>query len=552
MMLKDLMMLKNLPELTAGASYGLIFLVGLLTSFHCIGMCGGIIMTTCITRPSSESDQGEKVKWFKPSLFYNLGRIISYTLTGAVVGGLGQVISLQGRVRGVVPLVGGILMILMGINLLGVCPILQKYLPHMPLKFARKVYGQNNNRGPFYIGLLTGLMPCGPLQILQMYALGTASAIKGAVSMGVFAMGTIPLLFLFGAINTLITKKGARLILRVSSIMVIIMGISMALQGLALTGIHIEFPNGEVKQVASQIEMEDGYQVIRSKIGEASFPDIVVVKGIPVRWILEMSEEDFNACNKAMVIPEYNLEKAFNIGENKVEFVPTQSGDFIYTCWMGMIKAHIRVVEKESDLVDRNVQEDSYCYESNDDTKRTTELKEKLERASSIDTDQKGNTGSQNNIIDTTKSDATNLTSLEKKLPSQEIPSEEKLPLGEGKEIETAESNVTKEVVAQAVETEKEELEFKGYLQDKHCFGCITPEADTTFCLQMKECMASGYGLVSINEQGKNSFYIFDEIGQIKASALIKETTRECGVKIKVTGYLSGGKLLVVELLETE
>lgn len=352
-MLKDLMMLKSLPELTAGASYGLLFLVGLLTSFHCVGMCGGLVMTSCITRHSSGMKAGEKAKWFKPSLLYNLGRVISYTLTGAIVGGLGQVISLQGRAKGIVPLVGGLFMILMGINLMGICPKMQKYLPHMPLKFAKRVYGENKNNGPFYIGLLTGLMPCGPLQILQMYALGTASAIKGALSMSAFAMGTVPLLFLFGAINTVLTKKGAHLILKVSSMIVIVMGISISLQGVALIGITIQLPRGEVRQAASLIEIEDGYQVIRSTIGEASFPDIVVVKGITVRWILEMPEENLNECNKAIVIPEYNLEKEFNIGENRIEFVPTESGDFIYTCWMGMIKAHIRVVENKSDIADR-------------------------------------------------------------------------------------------------------------------------------------------------------------------------------------------------------
>ena len=567
-MLKDLMMLKNLPQLTPEASYGLIFLVGLLTSFHCVGMCGGLVMTSCITGHSNETKEGEKVNWFKPSLLYNLGRIISYTLTGAIVGGLGQVISLQGRMKGVVPLVGGLFMILMGINLLGICPKLQKYLPHMPVKLAIKVYGQNNYNRPFYIGLLTGLMPCGPLQILQMYALGTASAIKGALSMGTFAMGTVPLLFLFGAINTVLTKKGARLILKVSSMLVIVMGISMTLQGVALAGINVQLPRGETRQVASLIEIEEGYQVIRSKIGEASFPDIVVVKGIPVRWILEMSEENFNQCNKAIVIPKYNLEKAFNIGENSIEFVPTETGDFIYTCWMGMIKAHIRVVENESDLADRQSSEvstnnndaaHSCNYEGMDDVERVTVPKEKLVEEPSNNTNQIGNRDSIDNQIGTVKSDAQNQPLLEEKLFSEAE-----------KEIETLKDEAVKKAIEQGktqeqtVDTDKKimeqareevvktELEIEGYLQDKHCFGCITPEADTTFCLQMKECMASGYGLVSNDDEGKSSFYIFDEIGQRKASALLKETTRECGVKIKITGYFSNGKLMVVELIESQ
>ena len=81
--------------------YGLLFAVGLLTSLHCIAMCGGINLSQCVTYKFNENETN-KITKLKPSLMYNAGRVASYTLIGGIVGALGSVITFSGTAKGIV------------------------------------------------------------------------------------------------------------------------------------------------------------------------------------------------------------------------------------------------------------------------------------------------------------------------------------------------------------------------------------------------------------------------------------------------------------------
>jgi sulfite exporter TauE/SafE len=67
----------------------------------------------------------------------------------------------------------------------------QKAQPRIPRVFAEKIDKKKDGKGPLYVGLLNGLMPCGPLQAMQLYALSTGDPVKGALSMLVFSLGTV-------------------------------------------------------------------------------------------------------------------------------------------------------------------------------------------------------------------------------------------------------------------------------------------------------------------------------------------------------------------------
>ena len=92
---------------------------------------------------------------------------------------------------------------------------------------------------PFLVGVLNGLMPCGPLQTMQLYALGTGSAYKGALAMLIFSLGTVPLMLTFGALSGLITKGYTKTLLKFSGILVVVLGMVMGTRGLALVGVNI-------------------------------------------------------------------------------------------------------------------------------------------------------------------------------------------------------------------------------------------------------------------------------------------------------------------------
>jgi sulfite exporter TauE/SafE len=348
---KNLFLLKYLPKLGNDTSYGLIFIFGILTSFHCIGMCGGIAISQTVKKNELQRSNNRLHSVVLPSLFYNIGRVTSYTIVGAVVGGLGGIISFAGVWKGIVPIISGIFMIIMAINLLGIFKFLRRLNIRMPY-FATKRIFQGNGYSPIIVGLLSGLMPCGPLQMMQLYALSTKSILYGAVSMLVFSMGTMPLLFTFGTINTFLNKKFSKIILKVSAVLVFSLGIVMIGRGLALAGISIEKPNTNIAQNGDTAfaVIKGNSQTVQAEVQSDSFPEIVVVKGVPVKWNMHVDKDNLNDCNKEFQVSKFKIDKSLAIGDNIVEFTPNESGNFIYSCWMGMIKSKVIVVDNQSYL----------------------------------------------------------------------------------------------------------------------------------------------------------------------------------------------------------
>lgn len=349
---RELLMMQSMPQLTMGAGYGMIFAIGVLTSFHCAGMCGGIAVSQSL-RAAGRVRAGEtprKAAGFFPTLRYNAGRVISYTAAGGIAGGLGHAVQLTGAWRGLVPLFGGAFMVIMGINLLGIWKALRRLNLRMPYFAARKISGGAARLGPFSVGLLSGLMPCGPLQIMQLYALGSGSALNGALSLLVFSLGTVPMLFLFGALNSLLSKRFTVSVTKISAVIIIVLGGVMLERGLALSGVSIGHRHVTITADTGIARLDGGGagQTVVTRVGKSSYAPIIVQKGVPVAWNLQADAEDLNSCNETVVLPEFHLEKKLAAGDNWIRFTPQKEGEFIYTCWMGMIKSTIAVVEDVS------------------------------------------------------------------------------------------------------------------------------------------------------------------------------------------------------------
>jgi uncharacterized protein len=341
-----------IPELQSSMGYGMLFVVGLLTSIHCIAMCGGINMSQCLM-PGKD---GTFRAGMRPGMMYNAGRVISYTIVGGAVGGLGSLVSFSGGARGMVAILAGAFMIIMGSNMIGLVPGLRRLSIQMPAGLRNRLMGKNGQRGPLIVGLLNGLMPCGPLQAMQLYALGTGSMAAGALSMFFFSMGTVPLMFGFGAISTMLGKRFTKNMLKFSAVLVIFLGAVMVQRGLSLSGgPAFAFPGTkttvETSRSANENEggavakVENGIQVVRGEVWSSSYPQIVVQKGMPVRFNLHADAQSLNGCNRSIVIPGFNIQKKLQAGDNLIEFTPLKAGTYGYTCWMGMISSEITVID---------------------------------------------------------------------------------------------------------------------------------------------------------------------------------------------------------------
>jgi sulfite exporter TauE/SafE/copper chaperone CopZ/plastocyanin domain-containing protein len=327
--------------------YGMLFVIGLVTSIHCVAMCGGINLSQCI--PQSENDGGGgRFSALRPAFLYNLGRVISYTAVGFVVGALGSAITFSNAAQGVLKLIAGVFMIIMGVNMLGIFPWLRKLNPRMPKFLARKIdVEKSRSKSALIVGLLNGFMPCGPLQAMQIYALSTGSAFAGAFSMLLFSLGTVPLMFGLGAISSAIGKKFTRKVMTVGAVLVVVLGLSMLTQGWSLSGFTGTAPVETPPDAADgpDIPTEDGVQLINSTLSSGRYPSITVQVGTPVKWVIDAPKGSINGCNNRAIIDEYDIEYTFKTGENVIEFTPTETGSFKYNCWMGMIRGTINVVE---------------------------------------------------------------------------------------------------------------------------------------------------------------------------------------------------------------
>lgn len=357
MIIKSTVGFNFIPEVDQSMGYGILFLVGVLTSLHCVAMCGGLNVAQCAVQVEESYSGFAKIK---PSLLYNLGRVVSYTVIGGFVGALGSVVSFSGHAKGVVAVMAGLFMVIMGLNMLGIAPWARRFVPRMPRFVANKVLKSRTGRGPLYTGLLSGLMPCGPLQSMQLYALGTGSFISGAMSMLAFSLGTVPLMFALGAMSTMLSRKFTNKMIKVGAALVVILGIVMMGRGLSLSGVSLAFPgvNSEKAGVLGVAAVVNGdVQEVTIDLQSSYYEPIIVQNGIKVRFNIRAAEEDINGCNGALQVPEFGIQRQLVPGDNIIEFTPTEDGTFPYSCWMGMIRSSITVVPSLDDISEQEVNE---------------------------------------------------------------------------------------------------------------------------------------------------------------------------------------------------
>ena len=353
--------------------YGMLFVIGLLTSVHCIAMCGGMNLSQCIPTGKKESGKkGSDSPWtmLKPAIFYNLGRVFSYTAIGFFLGLVGRVIGggenagLSTWIQGLIKIVAGVFMIIMGINLLGIFPWLRRFTLRMPGFLTRKIHKKKmENRKPLIVGILNGFMPCGPLQTMQIVALASGNPFAGACSMLMFSLGTVPLMLGLGSFVSMLGKRFSQKVMEVGALFVVVLGIAMMSQGVSLSGFSDGMPwnlgklqksdgNAVMEAVSEPQTLEDGVQVINSTLSGGRYPDISVQAGIPVKWIIDVPKGSLNGCNYRMVVPAYGLTHTFSEGENIIEFTPEEMGTISYTCWMGMIRGKILVTNDAGEMDD--------------------------------------------------------------------------------------------------------------------------------------------------------------------------------------------------------
>ena len=318
-----------IPTIDSSITYGMLFITGILTSIHCISMCGAINLMAVVNDST--------VKSIKRPILYNLGRIISYTLLGGIVGLIGSIFSVSQRFSGFIIVIASILMFLMALNMLGILELRRIKI----FKYKRV------SRNPFIIGLLNGFMPCGPLQAMQVYALSTGSFMNGALSMFLFGLGTVPLMLFTGIFLNLVRGKGKIIVNKIASVLVLLLSIVMLNRGLLALNIDIFRVFHSYDNFTASTIKED-YQMVEFDLNYDSYRNVILQKNIPVKMIIHVDQKYLTGCNNELIIDEFGIKQQLTVGDNVIEFTPKSEGTITYTCWMNMVKNTIKIIDNET------------------------------------------------------------------------------------------------------------------------------------------------------------------------------------------------------------
>lgn len=336
------------PDQGQSLNYALLFIAGLLTSFHCVGMCGALVVSYVV---KSASENHSK---YVSHLFYGLGKLLSYTVIGGLFGILGAIITFTPFMRGLAGIGAGIFLLLFGLSSLHIFPILNRFrlkTPDFIMKRLGKAYRSQQNH-PFFIGLLNGLMIiCGPLQAMYILAAGTGSPLEGATLLFFFGLGTLPMMLGFGLLASALSKQFAPKIIRLSGIIVIGLGVLMINRGLSMVGgydyhsLMSHQSQGE-NHTAHCIVPDQDKQVIHMTVDRDGYTpsEFYIRKGIPVHWVIYVKEIDYST--HRLVVPSLQLENDLHQGENKMEFTLNTIGSIPWSNWTGSFHGTFFVYEE--------------------------------------------------------------------------------------------------------------------------------------------------------------------------------------------------------------
>lgn len=220
-----------------------MFALGVVSSLHCIQMCGPIVITyTAAAGFSPQPLSPTKSPYLAQApqhLAYNAGRILTYTTLGAVAGVLGKSVQFLGRLAGIssaAMIFSGILMILAGAVMLGSFRASSRLanasiqLTSRLLKPLRNLLSSRKAIDRFYLGLALGFLPCGLVYMALLRAVATGGATTGALCMFAFGVGTSGALLALGVFSSAIKLRLNRTGTRLAAASVIALGLFLLIR----------------------------------------------------------------------------------------------------------------------------------------------------------------------------------------------------------------------------------------------------------------------------------------------------------------------------------
>ena len=337
------------PSTSDALSFGGIFIIGLVAgTSSCLAVAGGLLLA--LAAKHNELHQAEtSFEKFRPLLHFNLGRLVSYFVLGGVVGVIGKSVTLSTKMSGYTSIAVAFIMLYLALTILHIIPK-GSFPIRPPKRLSRWIASLSESEhpgAPFLLGAFTFFLPCGFTQSLQLVALASGNFFAGALTMFIFALGTLPSLIGLSAISSTAKGTTSRLFLRFSGALVLVLAFSNLSSGLTLTGFNIAdvFATGN-KQVPSATlpTVNGGVQEIAMKVTRFGYePNTLTIKaGVPVKWMIDGAGAQ--GCTSQIVVPDLNITKALSSGINEIDFTAPNAGKLAFSCSMGMVRGSFNVL----------------------------------------------------------------------------------------------------------------------------------------------------------------------------------------------------------------
>lgn len=216
-------------------TYGTAFFVGIIASLStCMAVVGGLVLSMSATF----AREGDRIR---PQIYFHVGRLVSFFIFGGVIGSLGSVFTLNTSATFVLSFIVGIVMLILGINLLNIFHWSKRLSPSMPKFIARHAHGVsklNHSLTPVLVGIATFFLPCGFTQSMQIYTLSSGSFFGGALTMFSFALGTLPVLALISFSSFSIKNSSkAGIFFKTAGLIVILFALFNLINSLVVIGL---------------------------------------------------------------------------------------------------------------------------------------------------------------------------------------------------------------------------------------------------------------------------------------------------------------------------
>jgi sulfite exporter TauE/SafE/copper chaperone CopZ len=342
-------------------SLGAIFVIGLVAaSSSCIAISGGLLLSTA-AKFNERYGSASPIGRMRPVFLFIAGRVAGYAVLGGLLGTIGKALSPSPTVTAFIAILAAVYMLVMGLDMLQIAPAwLKRLIPKMPKSLSHRVMdaeGKEHPLMPLGLGAATFFLPCGFTQALQLYALTTGSFVTGALSLGIFALGTAPALTALGWASSSLKGKAGRFFFKFSGALVIVLGLWNIQNGLAIAGHPLSFPKFEATSptatasataaaadVPGLVPVENGEQIVRMKVTSSYEPNHFTIRaGTPVRW--EIDATNGGGCASVLISRQLGIQKLLATdASNVIEFTPTVTGEVPFNCSMGMYRGSFTVV----------------------------------------------------------------------------------------------------------------------------------------------------------------------------------------------------------------